>query len=437
MFFGIVTIITALAISTVAAWFSITGLGALFEATFWGVVIMAAWLEIGKIVATKWVHANWKNKEISRIFKLLLCVFVLILMIITSLGIYGYLSKGHLEQSAPKAGIEVQIQQLETMKLQKEEENNRLIARIDQINKITDKNLETSARRGLQASERQKTELKQIQSQIDENNKQINELNNKIIPLKMQNSAVEAKLGPIKYVAELFGFKDPEVAVRFLIVLIMIAFDPLALSLFIAGTISINQYKEIKRKEKETLNEELLEEKVEEVVEENVEEPLEAHDDNDIVEEQEIINDEPEQESIDAETVINSAKQQIEDSGYFELHYKKLEERSNELNEKQKELINREKELDEKENNLNEFNSQLAKRSLEIDEVTKELEELAVELSQKQKELIAMKEKVDRFEQKSNREKIVEMLNMHPEILEEIIDIIGEMEIPPKKDEEE
>ena len=425
MYFGILTIFTALAISSVAAWFSISGLGALFEATFWGVVIMAAWLEIGKIVATKWVHANWKNKEISRVFKSLLCVFVFTLMIITSLGIYGYLSKGHLEQSAPKAGIEVQIQQLETMKVQKEEENNRLIIRMDQINKITDKNLENNARRGLQASERQKSELKQIQNQIDENNKQINDLNEKLIPLKLQNNEVEAKLGPIKYVAELFGFKDPEVAVRIVIVLIMLAFDPLALSLFIAGTITLNQHRERKRKEKETLTNEPQEKTIlmEDVIENN-----------------------EELEDVVSESGVEP-KNEIEEN-YFDFHYKKLEERSVSLNEKEQDIIERDKSLEEKElelidkenelnakeHNLNEFSNSLAQRSLEIDEVSKELEDYAIELKEKQDILIAMKEEIDQFEQMSNREKIVKMLSMHPEVLEEIIDIIGEMELPPKDD---
>lgn len=253
----------AAAISTVAAWFSLAGMGALFAATFWGVVIMAGTLEVGKIVATKWVHSNWRNPRAPWYFRGLFCVFIAALMTITSLGIYGYLSKGHLEQSAPVAGLDIQVAQLETQLKQKQTENDQLQKRLDQISRITDKSLETSGRAGLRAARQQKTESAGIQTRIDENNKVINDLNTKLVPLKTQGAEVEAKLGPVKYVAELFGW-DPESAVRIIICIIMIAFDPLALSLFIAGSISLKDWQD-KRKKPE---EEIPVDEVEEVIEE-------------------------------------------------------------------------------------------------------------------------------------------------------------------------
>lgn len=250
MAFIIFIFLVAAAISTVAAWFSLAGMGALFAATFWGVVIMAGTLEVGKIVATKWVHSNWHNPRAPWYFRGLFCVFIAALMTITSLGIYGYLSKGHLEQSAPVAGLDIQAAQLEIQIKQKQAENDQLMKRLDQISRITDKSLEASGRQGLRAANNQKREAATIQSRIDENNKTVNDLNAKLVPLKTQGAEVEAKLGPVKYVAELFGW-DPESAVRIIICIIMIAFDPLALSLFIAGSISLADWQEKRRRAKE------------------------------------------------------------------------------------------------------------------------------------------------------------------------------------------
>ena len=250
MAFIIFIFLIAAAISSVAAYFSLVGMGALFAATFWGVVVMTGTLEVGKIVATKWVHANWHNPRAPWYFRGLFCVFIAALMVITSLGIYGYLSKGHLEQNAPVAGLNIQVAQLETQLQQKQTENQQLQTRLDQISRITDKSLETSGRAGLRAANSQKQESASIQERIDANNTAINELNTKLIPLKTQGAEVEAKLGPVKYVAELFGW-DPEKAVRIIIVIIMIAFDPLALSLFIAGSISLKDYQEARAKRRE------------------------------------------------------------------------------------------------------------------------------------------------------------------------------------------
>jgi hypothetical protein len=240
--------IVAAAISAVAAYFSLVGLGALFAATFWGVVVMAGVLEVGKIVATKWVHSNWQNPAAPWYFRGLFCVFIAALMTITSLGIYGYLSKGHLEQNAPLVGLNIQSAQLDTQLQQKQAENQQLMTRLDQIARITDKSLESGGRAGLRASSSQKSEAAQIQKKIDANNQAINDLNTKLVPLKTQGAEVEAKLGPVKYVAELFGW-DPESAVRIIICIIMIAFDPLALSLFIAGSISLKSLKNSRKAE--------------------------------------------------------------------------------------------------------------------------------------------------------------------------------------------
>jgi len=233
----------AAAISGVAAYFSLVGLASIFAATFWGVVIMGASLEVGKIVTAKWIHANWRNPGAPWYFRALLCFFVACLMAITSLGIYGYLSKGHLEQQAPLAGLNIQVAQLETQLKQKQDENTRLEGRLAQIGKITDKVLEGNAKAGLRASNQSKKEAADIQKSIDANNVVINDITQKLVPLKMKTGDVQGELGVAKFIAEAAGW-EPEKAIRIIISLIMAAFDPLALSMFIMGSISLKKRKE-------------------------------------------------------------------------------------------------------------------------------------------------------------------------------------------------
>lgn len=236
----------AAAISGVAAYFSLIGLGSIFAATFWGVVVMGAALEAGKIVTAKWVHANWRNPSAPWYFRGLLCFFVACLMTITSLGIYGYLSKGHLEQQAPLAGLGIQVAQLETQLKQKQDENKRLEERLAQISTITNKVLEGSARAGLRASNQSKAESANIQKSIDANNQAINDITQKLVPLKMKTGDVEGELGVAKYFAELVGI-NPEKAIQLFIALIMSTFDTLAISMFIMGSISLAKVREEKK----------------------------------------------------------------------------------------------------------------------------------------------------------------------------------------------
>lgn len=248
MAFIIFIFFVAAAISSVAAYFSLVGLGSIFAATFWGVVIMGGALEVGKIVTAKWVHANWRNPSAPWYFRGLLCFFVAALMAITSLGIYGYLSRGHLEQQAPLAGLSVQVAQLETQVQQKTAENSTLQKRLDQIGRITDKSLETSGRAGLRAAASQRRDTTELQGKIDANNQAINQLNGQLVPLKLKTGNVEGELGVAKFIAEAAGW-SPEKAIRIIIALIMSSFDTLALSMFIMGSISLKQRQEAKRRE--------------------------------------------------------------------------------------------------------------------------------------------------------------------------------------------
>lgn len=245
LFNGIFTLLVGLLISAVAGYFSIVGLAALFAAGGMSILLMGASLEVGKLTAASWLKIHWADKTVSWIHKSYLMIAVAALMVITSIGIYGYLAAGHLEQKAPLAGINIQSEQLESRLAQYQSENDRLMSRLTQIDQnINSFITQGAASRGLSASQSLQQERDRISTKIEENNTQINTLNDQLVPLKTQNSTVEAKLGPVKYLAQLIGYGDsPETAVQLVILLIMIPFDPLAVVLVLSGMISINQWR--------------------------------------------------------------------------------------------------------------------------------------------------------------------------------------------------
>jgi hypothetical protein len=233
-------------IEIVAGYFSVIGLAALFAAAFWPVVIMGGTLEAGKLVAATWLKANLKNPNVAAIHKGFLLVAILALMAITSLGIYGYLAKAHLEQEANLPAIELQIKQSETRIAQADAERLRQEARLGQLDQSVSVLLSNAtnakdARSANLARDAQRRDRADIQKQITALNREVNTLNEALVPLRLKVSDVSAKLGPVKYVASLFGWKDPNSAVQLVILLIMIAFDPLAVVMVLSGTLSLSE----------------------------------------------------------------------------------------------------------------------------------------------------------------------------------------------------
>jgi hypothetical protein len=248
---AIFTLLVALTVSAVAAYFSVVGLAALFAATFIPVVIMGTTLEIGKLVAVQWLHMNWGNPNVNFLHKTYKLLAIAALMIITSIGIYGFLSKGHLEQEAPIAGIELQIGQREQQIKSLQDANAFAQTKLTQLDKSIDSFLaKDKAAQGLRARNSQKAERAQIEASIQSNNEKIAKLNEEIVPLKMKGSEVTAKLGPIKYVAELFGWKDTNSAVRLVIGILMFAFDPFAIVMLISATLTFREIEDERKANK-------------------------------------------------------------------------------------------------------------------------------------------------------------------------------------------
>jgi hypothetical protein len=248
MFTGIITLLTALAISAVAAFVSVTGMMAIFPAVANVMMVAMATLEIGKLVTAHWLHSNWFNPAVSKKLRTALTAIVVVLMMITSLGIYGFLSKGYLEQRAPVAGMAIQIAQKEQEIKMLEGDSARLQTKLSQLDANIDSFLKgDKAERANSVRNRQKTERQQIENNIQQNNEKIKLAHESLLPLRVSTSEVEAKLGPIKYIAELFGWSDIGTAVRMVILMLIFVFDPLAVFLLLGASISFSDWRLRKR----------------------------------------------------------------------------------------------------------------------------------------------------------------------------------------------
>lgn len=250
LFAGLFVLFFAIVISCTAGFFSVAGLVALFAAAPVSVMIMGGTLEGAKLVASGWLKFNWDNPNTNPWLRRALVVFIINLMLITSIGIYGQLMAANLEQNAPAANIGVQTQQLELQVQQKNDENQRLQQRLTQIDQNIAVFLQNDqASRGMAASQQMRRERDQISQQIETNNQAINALNTQLAPLRMEANAVEAKLGPFKNFAELLGLPDSS-AVQLVICLIMISFDPLAVVLLLAALQTLREHFDERRRKK-------------------------------------------------------------------------------------------------------------------------------------------------------------------------------------------
>lgn len=247
MFMAILTLLVAIAISAVAAWYSIVGLMAIFAAAAIPIAIMGAVLEVGKLLTASWLYQNWK--EAPKILKSYLTIAVVVLMFITSMGIFGFLSKAHIDQTVITGDNTLLIQQIDN-KIQRQ--NKRILDAenvIDQLDKAVQTLIEYDRIRGPSGSiavrESQKDERASLNNIIDDASDIISKLNSEKLVLSSEQLKLEAEVGPIKYIAALFYEETNksvlEEAVRWVIITIIFVFDPLAVLLIIAANMSINQ----------------------------------------------------------------------------------------------------------------------------------------------------------------------------------------------------
>ena len=257
MMLNYLALLTALSISGVAAYYSIYGLTAIFSGVFWPIVIMGSVLEVGKIVSTVWLHTYWHHLKLS--LKAYMSAAVVVLMFITSMGIFGFLSKAHIEVTSQAGGGDLLIQQVDqniAIEQQRIADARKVMAQMDDavaaLLKGSGANAERDNNRtanmttqATKLRDSQKKERESLNASIDTANNRVAELSRQKLKLNQEQLKMEAEVGPIKYIAQLIyddgASKDMmERAVRWVIIVIVAVFDPLAVSMVLGVTIVMN-----------------------------------------------------------------------------------------------------------------------------------------------------------------------------------------------------
>ena len=250
--FSNVTLFVALALSTVAAWYSIIGLTAIFAGAVIPIIIMGSVLEVAKVTTTVWLRKYWKFS--SWMLKIYLVPAVMALALMTSMGIFGFLSKAHMDQGIGTGDVAAKVAMFdEKIKIQRDNitANRAMLAQMDtQVNDIMSKgDSERAVERSVTIRKQQANERAKLLKEIEIANTNIQKLNEERAPVASELRTAEAEVGPIKYIAAFIYGDNPDAnllerAVRWVIVLLVIVFDPLAILLVIGA----NQSKEWDRK---------------------------------------------------------------------------------------------------------------------------------------------------------------------------------------------
>jgi len=278
-------LLVALAISGVAAWYSIAGLAAIFAAAKIPVIIMGSVLEVGKLVTASWLYQNWQR--VPFLLKSYLTIAVVVLMFITSMGIFGFLSKAHIDQTIVSGDNTLLIEQLDQRIAREQkriDDTNVVVAQLDNaVQTLIDYDRIRGDDGAITVRESQKNERDNLNNIIDSAYSVMGELQSDRLVLSKEQLSIEAEVGPIRYIAELVYDGDPSVdiladAVRYVILIIIFVFDPLAVLLLVAANISIKDAKSkiTSKKVAAVVDEEWIEEEVS--VDEDIEDNLENAD---------------------------------------------------------------------------------------------------------------------------------------------------------------
>jgi ABC-type multidrug transport system fused ATPase/permease subunit len=244
-FIGILSIITAILISAVSVYFSVTGIRIIFSGAVIAVTFMVGVLELGKISAAVWLYHFWKKS--TKLFRGYFILAITILILISSLGIFSFLSSAFIEKSKDTQNIETKIERVNRYIEREEDAIKRANEQLDQLDKAIDKYIELDVvTKGLNQRQEQEEERKQLNNRITEAENKIAEYEDRLFELKERLNTLEVNVGPVKYIAMLlYGEKNAEDfydnAARILIILIVIVFDPFAVLLMVAGNIALDR----------------------------------------------------------------------------------------------------------------------------------------------------------------------------------------------------
>ena len=255
MFFGLVTLFVALSISAVAAYYSIVGLMAIFSAAAFSIAGMGVVLEIGKLVTASWLYQNWKT--VPKVLKYYLTSAVVILMFITSMGIFGYLSKSHIDAGTNTSQVTVKLDRVNSRIASEQKVIDRAERQLENLDKALERYVELGAvSKGLDRRISQEEERLKLTNMVNKSQDKIDEYLDQKSEYELEIKNFEVEVGPLKYISALLYGDDAltflENAVRWVILILVFVFDPLAVLLVVAANITIrdvlNKRKRIREK---------------------------------------------------------------------------------------------------------------------------------------------------------------------------------------------
>jgi len=250
-------LLSGLTISAVAIWYSVAGLVSIFSAAIIPIIVMGVALEISKLIATVWLKLNWTRAPVF--IRTYLLVAIAILMLITSMGIFGFLSKAHSDAGLVSGDVQAKIAVYDE-KIKTERENidaaRKALTQMDaQVNERLSRSTDDrGAERAVQIRRQQQAERARLQKDIASAQANISRLNEERAPIAAEVRKVEAEVGPIKYIASFIYGSNPdanllEKAVTWVIIIIVAVFDPLAVILLLASQYSFQWFRQAREEQ--------------------------------------------------------------------------------------------------------------------------------------------------------------------------------------------
>ncbi len=247
-------LLSGLTISSVAIWYSVEGLVSIFAAAVIPIIVMGVVLEISKLIATVWLKLNWDRAPIF--IRGYLLAAIAILMLITSMGIFGFLSKAHSDQSLVSGDVTAKIAIYdEKIKTAKEniDANRKALKQMDEsVDQVMGRSSdEKGADKAVALRRSQQKERGRLIAEIETYQKTVSSLNEARAPIAAEVRKVEAEVGPIKYIASFIYGSNPdanvlEKAVTWVIIIIVVVFDPLAVIMLLASQYSFQWFRSAK-----------------------------------------------------------------------------------------------------------------------------------------------------------------------------------------------
>jgi len=257
MILAYLLLLTGLTISAVAIYYSVIGLTAIFSAAAIPIIIMGSALEVGKLVCASWLKSNWDRAP--GFMKYYMTTAVVVLMLITSMGIFGFLSKAHNDQNLVSGDVQSKLaiydEKIKTAKENIEVDRKQIKQMDDAVDQIMGRSTdEKGADKANAVRKSQQKDRQALARDIEANQKTISQLNDEAAPIRAENRKVEAEVGPIKYIAAFVYGANPdssilERAVTWIIILIVIVFDPLAVIMLLASQMTFEWTKRQKEEQ--------------------------------------------------------------------------------------------------------------------------------------------------------------------------------------------